>query len=146
MSRPALFLPAHAPRTPETLGMMNADAFAACKPGARLINASRGGIVDEDALLAALNTGTLDRAALDVLSTEPKIPLPLAGHRRTMLTPHIGGSTHEARTAIELETVQNIVSYLTQNRIVNGINAHYLPSDSFDALRPERQLAEYLAA
>lgn len=101
------------PLTDETRGLMNAERFAAMKPGAMLVNGSRGGVVDEAALLAALNSGRLRGAGLDVFATEP-LPLdsPLRTHPRVTPLPHIGSATHETRHAMAVLATSNLLQAL----------------------------------
>ena len=90
----------HLPLTPATKGLIGARELARMKPGAILLNTSRGGLVDEEALLAALDAGKLAGAALDVFETEPPRDSRLTSHRKVLATPHIGGSTEEAILAM----------------------------------------------
>lgn len=101
------------PLTDETRGLINAERFAAMKPGAMLINGSRGGVVDEAALLAALDSGHLRAAGLDVFATEP-LPLdsPLRTHPRVTPLPHIGSATHETRHAMAVLATSNLLQAL----------------------------------
>jgi phosphoglycerate dehydrogenase-like enzyme len=91
------YLSLHLPLTAETRGLVGAAQLARMKPGARLICAARGGVVDETALRAALDTGALTGAALDVFADEPPPPGSLAAHPRVVATPHIGAQTAEAQ-------------------------------------------------
>ena len=101
------------PLTDETRGLMNAERFAAMKPGALLVNGSRGGVVDEAALLASLDSGRLRGAGLDVFATEP-LPLdsPLRTHPRVTPLPHIGSATHETRHAMAVLATSNLLQAL----------------------------------
>ncbi|MGL6113100.1 MAG: NAD(P)-dependent oxidoreductase [Rubrivivax sp.] len=121
-----------APATPETENLMNADRFARMKPGAYFINASRGNLVDEAALLRALDSGHLAGCALDVGRAPDQMPSPaLARHARVIATPHIGGLTPPAVEHQALETVAQLLELL-QGRlpvgVVNADQAHRLAS------------------
>ena len=100
----------HVPITPETKGMIGAAQIARMPRGAILVNAARGGLVDEGALLAALESGALSGAALDVLADEPPKGSPLLGHPRVVVTPHIGAATVEAQEAVGEEIVKLILA------------------------------------
>lgn len=91
------FITMHIPLNATSKTMLNAEAFAKMKPGVRIICAARGGVIDEAALLAALESGQVAGAALDVFTTEPPGPSALAGHARVVCTPHIGAQTVEAQ-------------------------------------------------
>ncbi len=91
------FLTVHLPKTPDTIGLIGRVLLAKAKPGLRVLNTSRGGIVDEEALAAAIEAGTLGGAALDVFSTEPCTSSQLFGLERVVVTPHLGASTQEAQ-------------------------------------------------
>jgi phosphoglycerate dehydrogenase-like enzyme len=96
----------HIPLTPETKNILNTAAFEKMKPGVRIICAARGGVIDETALLAALQSGKVAGAALDVFTTEPPGKTELTSHPRVVGTPHIGAETNEAqvRAAIDIST------------------------------------------
>jgi D-3-phosphoglycerate dehydrogenase len=91
------FVTLHVAKTPETIGLIGKDLLAQAKPGIRIINVARGGIVDEEALAEALRTGQVAGAALDVFSTEPTTDSPLFGMPQVVVTPHLGASTREAQ-------------------------------------------------
>jgi D-3-phosphoglycerate dehydrogenase len=96
----------HAPMTPETKGMIGAAQLGRMPRGGILVNAARGGLVDEKALVAALESGALSGAALDVFGNEPPQGSPLTSHPRVILTPHIGAATREAQEAVGEEIVR----------------------------------------
>ena len=115
-----------APALPETAQLMNAEAFAAMKPGAYFVNASRGELVDEDALLAALHGGRLAGCAIDVGLAPDQTPSgALARHPRVIATPHIGGLTLPAIEHQALETVQQVSSLLHGQVPVGAVNAEH---------------------
>jgi D-3-phosphoglycerate dehydrogenase / 2-oxoglutarate reductase len=113
-----------APATAETAGLMNAQAFASMKRGAYFINASRGELVDEAALLAALDSGHLTGCALDVGSEADQMPsLILARHPKVIATPHIGGLTPEAIEHQSLQTVSQVAAILSGEIPEGAVNA-----------------------
>lgn len=117
----------HVPELPSTHGMMGAREIAAMKPGSILINASRGTVVDIDALASALREGKLLGAAIDVFPDEPKsnkdeFSSPLRGLDNAILTPHIGGSTMEAQANIGLEVAEKLVKYSDNGTTTSAVN------------------------
>ncbi len=117
----------HVPETPETHHMIGASQLARLKPGARLINASRGTVVDIDALVAALGSGHLAGAAVDVFPSEPKTAAdefisPLRGLDNVLLTPHIGGSTAEAQQNIGIEVAGKLIKYSNNGSTLGAVN------------------------
>jgi glyoxylate reductase len=98
----------HVPATPETRELMNRDRFAEMKPGAILINTSRGEVVSEPALLRALDEGRLWGAGLDVFAREPSVPAALVAHPRVVTLPHLGSATRETRRAMAALAVRNV--------------------------------------
>jgi phosphoglycerate dehydrogenase-like enzyme len=106
-----------APLTEATRGLMNAPRFAAMKPGAVFVNGARGALVDEPALVAALDSGHLHAAGLDVFATEPLPPdSPLRMHPRVTALPHIGSATHETRHAMARLAVDSLLAVLRGER------------------------------
>ena len=117
----------HVPETPETQGMMGAPQIADMKRGATLINASRGTVVDIDALVEALRAGRLSGAAIDVFPAEPKgagqtFESPLRALDNVLLTPHIGGSTAEAQQNIGIEVAGKLIKYSNNGSTVGAVN------------------------
>ena len=117
----------HVPETPQTAGMIGAAQLAAMKPGACLINASRGMVVDIEALAEALRCGRLAGAAIDVFPAEPKTAQeefisPLRGLDNALLTPHIGGSTEEAQQNIGLEVAGKLIKYSDNGSTLTAVN------------------------
>ncbi|MCA9577983.1 MAG: phosphoglycerate dehydrogenase [Polyangiales bacterium] len=141
------FITLHVPLTPETKDLFNAAAFAKMKTGAMLINAARGGIVDELALKDALESGKLGGAALDVFVKEP-IPAdhPLINVENALLTPHLGASTAEAQERVAVEIAQQVAEYLKDNVVKNAINVPALPAETAEQLQPYVDLAKQLGA
>ena len=138
-------LSVHAPKTPETTGLLDAAAFARCKPGLLLVNAARGGIVDETALLAALESGRVGGAALDVFATEPPASDdPLVAHPRVICTPHLGASTEQAQLNVAIQVAEQVRDYLRQGVIRNGVNVPSVSPEILEQIRPYLILGEKL--
>ncbi len=117
----------HVPETPQTLGMIGAEQFARMKPGVMLINASRGTVVDIQALVGALWSGQVAGAAIDVFPSEPKTTgeefvSPLRGFENVLLTPHVGGSTEEAQQSIGLEVAEKLIKYSNNGSTLTAVN------------------------
>ncbi len=108
------FVSIHTPLLPTTRGLFSDEEFAQMKPNARLICCARGGIIDEKALLRALESGRLSGAALDVFETEPPGQNPLFEHPRLIATPHLGAMTQEAQTKAAVEVAEQIVAILNR--------------------------------
>ncbi|NPA93122.1 MAG: hypothetical protein GXO56_05530 [Chloroflexi bacterium] len=102
----------HVPLTPNTRGMIGKEAFAKMKPGVFLICAARGGVIDEEALLEALESGQVGGAGLDVFATEPPGDSPLVRHPRVVATPHIGAQTKEAQTRVAEDIATEVLAAL----------------------------------
>ncbi|HCV8573078.1 TPA: phosphoglycerate dehydrogenase [Staphylococcus aureus] len=96
------FVTLHTPLTPKTKGLINADFFAKAKPSLQIINVARGGIIDEKALIKALDEGQISRAAIDVFEHEPATDSPLVAHDKIIVTPHLGASTVEAQEKVAI--------------------------------------------
>jgi D-3-phosphoglycerate dehydrogenase / 2-oxoglutarate reductase len=117
----------HVPETPQTQGMIGASQLARMKPGAHLINASRGTVVDIDALVDALRSGHLAGAAIDVFPAEPKAASdefvsPLRAFDNVILTPHVGGSTEEAQQNIGIEVAGKLIKYSNNGSTLSAVN------------------------
>jgi D-3-phosphoglycerate dehydrogenase len=117
----------HVPETPETRGMIGSDALAKMKKGALLLNASRGTVVDIDALARALESGSLGGAAIDVFPVEPKsndeeFVTPLRRFDNVILTPHVGGSTSEAQENIGVEVAEKLIRYSNNGSTLSAVN------------------------
>jgi D-3-phosphoglycerate dehydrogenase len=117
----------HVPETPQTFRMMGAAQFARMKKGARFINAARGTVVDVGALVAALKSGQLSAAAVDVFPEEPKSTdeeflSPLRDFDNVLLTPHIAGSTEEAQRNIGLEVAGKLIKYSNNGSTLTAVN------------------------
>ena len=114
----------HVPKTPETTGMLNAETFAKCRKGVYVVNAARGGIVHEAALVEACDSGRCGGAAIDVYDEEPPAKdSPLRGHPKILTTPHLGASTVEAQTAVSVDAAKACLQYLRGEGISGAVNA-----------------------
>jgi D-3-phosphoglycerate dehydrogenase / 2-oxoglutarate reductase len=143
--RDADFVTVHMPVTEQTRGMINAGAFAKMKPKVCLVNCARGEIIVENDLLAALDSGKVAAAALDVYSTEP-LPAEHAfrKHPGITLTPHLGASTLEAQEKCGLEVAEVIAGYLLTGEVRNAVNLPYLDAKTYEQVRPYLVLGEKL--
>jgi D-3-phosphoglycerate dehydrogenase len=113
------YISLHVPLIPQTRHMLNADTFAKCRKGVKIINVARGGTIDESALLAALESGQCGGAALDVFETEPPTDNVLIAHPKLLATPHLGASTREAQSKVATEISYQFVD-LTKGKSVPG--------------------------
>jgi D-3-phosphoglycerate dehydrogenase len=118
----------HVPFTEETKNLIGEGELARMKPGALLVNCARGGVVDEGALLAALEAGKLGGAAVDVFAEEPPTDWRLATHARVVATPHIGAQTVEAQERISLETTRMVLAALEGSLSVSAVNLPFRPA------------------
>lgn len=139
------FLTIHTPVTDETRGILGKEAFAKMTKGVRVVNCARGGLVDEGALLDAIENGTVAAAALDVFSTEP-LPAdsPLLGNPRIITTPHLGASTTEAQEGVALTVAEQMRDYLLTGTLRGAVNAPSMAAAEVEALQPFIDLAERL--
>ncbi len=136
------FLTVHLPKTPETVGLIGAAQLALMKPTARLINAARGGIVQEQALAQAISSGRLAGAGLDVFSSEPMTDSPLFGLPGVVVTPHLGASTDEAQEKAGVSVAQSVRLALAGDLVPDAVNVS--GAGVADELRPVIPLAETL--
>jgi len=121
------------PKTETTSGMLDEAGFAKAKPGILVINAARGGIVDEKALLKAIESGQCGGAALDVYEQEPPpTDSPLRNHPKILTTPHLGASTVEAQEAVAVDACRALVTYLRGEGMIGAVNAGGLNLDLTD--------------
>lgn len=113
----------HCPLTDETRHLINRDTLQQMKQGAILINTARGPVVEESALTAALKQGVIAAAGLDVYEFEPRVSGELCSLKNTVLIPHLGTATHEARNAMGKRVIDNIISYLKTGRVPDEVRA-----------------------
>lgn len=136
----------HVPMTDKTRNILSAEALAKTKPGVRIINCARGGLVDEVALRKALESGHVAGAAFDVFVTEPATENPLFGHPNVICTPHLGASTNEAQENVALQVAEQMSDYLLQGAITNAVNFPSISADEAPRLKPFVALAEKLGS
>jgi D-3-phosphoglycerate dehydrogenase len=146
MLRRADFISLHAPLTEKTRNILDARALAAAKRGVRIVNCARGGLVDEDALRAALDSGHVAGAAFDVFSIEPAVENPLFGHPNVVCTPHLGASTMEAQENVALQIAEQMSDYLLRGAISNAVNFPSITAEEAPRLKPFIKLAEQLGS
>jgi len=136
----------HVPRTDETFHMIDAAAIDKMKRGVRIINCARGGLIDEAALLDALESGHVAGAALDVYETEPPTDFSLVNHPRVVATPHLGASTREAQVRVGTEIAEKIKGYLADGLILDAVNFPSLDRETSAVVGPVMDLAERLGS
>ncbi len=135
----------HVPRTKETTGLLGREAFARAKPGVLIINAARGGIVDEEALLAALDSGQVGGAGLDVFVEEPPpADHPLVSHERVICTPHLGASTEQAQLNVSVAVAEQVRDFLLEGAVRNAVNVPSVSPELLEQVRPYLTLGEKL--
>lgn len=134
----------HCPVTETTRNLFNAERFARMKKGAFFINCARGTLVDEAALVAALDSKHLAGAALDVYVNEPPQGSPVLGHERIVMTPHLGASTHEAQAAVGVEIVRQVMTFLRTGEAINAVNLPRISGESLRKLNPWQILGRKL--
>jgi D-3-phosphoglycerate dehydrogenase len=136
------FVTVHLPKTPETIGLIGAAVLAKAKPGLRIVNTARGGIVDEAALAEAIRAGVIAGAAIDVFAKEPTTESPLFGLPSVVVTPHLGASTVEAQDKAGNTIAEQVVLALNGDFVPFAVNV--AASEAAETLRPYLPLAERL--
>lgn len=136
----------HCPLMDKTRNLIDAVRLAKMKPGARLINCARGGLVDEAALCDALASGHLAGAALDVFAVEPPKGSPLLSLDNVVLTPHLGASTEEAQQAVSIKIAETISAFLTTGVAADAVNLPRVPAEQQSRAQPYLGLARALGA
>jgi D-3-phosphoglycerate dehydrogenase / 2-oxoglutarate reductase len=140
------FISLHTPLTEKTKNILDARALAATKKGVRIINCARGGLVDEVALRAALDSGHVAGAAFDVFTEEPATNNVLFGHPNVVCTPHLGAATSEAQENVALQIAEQMSDYLLRGAISNAVNFPSITAEEAPRLRPFIELAEKLGS
>ncbi len=140
------FITLHTPLTDQTRNILSRENLAKTKPGVRIINCARGGLIDEAALKDALDSGHVAGAALDVFQTEPAKESPLFGTPNFICTPHLGASTNEAQVNVALQVAEQMADYLVSGGVTNALNMPSLSAEEAPKLKPYMALAERLGS
>jgi D-3-phosphoglycerate dehydrogenase len=140
------FITLHTPLTEKTKNIIGAAALAKVKKGVRIVNCARGGLVDEGALRAALDSGQVAGAAFDVFTQEPASENPLFGHPNVVCTPHLGAATTEAQENVALQIADQMSEYLLRGAISNAVNFPSITAEEAPKLKPFIALAERLGS
>ncbi len=136
----------HTPLTEATRNILSAEAIAQCKRGVRIVNCARGGLVDETALAAALQSGQVAGAALDVFETEPATASPLFALDNVVCTPHLGAATTEAQENVALQVAEQMAEFLLTGAVTNALNMPSVSAEDAPRLRPYMELCRLLGA
>lgn len=140
------FITLHVPMTEQTKNILSRDALAKTKPGVRIINCARGGLVDEQALADALKSGHVAGAGFDVFTVEPAKENPLFGLPNVVVTPHLGASTAEAQENVALQVAEQMSDYLLTGAVSNALNMPSVTADEARVMGPWIKLAGHLGA
>ncbi|HBT19778.1 MAG TPA: phosphoglycerate dehydrogenase [Peptococcaceae bacterium] len=135
------FITIHLPLNDDTRHLIDKDAIAVMKPGVRIINVARGGIVDEEALYEALKEGKVAGAAIDVFENEPRTDSPLFELKNVVVTPHLGASTKEAQINVAVDVAKDIVRYYKGEAVKNAVNAPSVSPEVMERLNPYLELS-----
>ena len=140
------FITLHTPMTDQTRGILNAESLAKCKKGVRIINCARGGLVVEEDLKAAIDSGHVAGAAFDVFVNEPAKENVLFGTDNVVTTPHLGAATEEAQENVALQIADQISDYLLTGAVSNALNMPSISAEEAPRLKPFMGLAEQLGS
>ncbi len=140
------FITLHTPLTEKTKNIIDAAAIAKMRDGVRIINCARGGLVDEEALAAAIKSGKVGGAGVDVFVTEPAESSPLFGLPNVVCTPHLGASTTEAQENVALQVAEQMSDYLVNGAVSNALNMPSISAEEAPRLKPFIKLAENLGS
>ncbi len=140
------FITIHVPKNEHTAGLINKNTIATMKDGVRIINCARGGIIIEDDLKAALDSGKVAGAALDVFDVEPAKDNPLFGHENLVCTPHLGAATTEAQFNVAIQVAEQMSDYLVNGAVSNALNMPSISAEDAPRLKPYMKLAEQLGS
>ena len=140
------FITLHVPYTDQTANILSAEAIAKTKPGVRIINCARGGLVDEEALAAALKSGHVAGAAFDVFKEEPATENPLFNLPNVVCTPHLGAATTEAQENVALQVAEQMSDYLLTGAVSNALNMPSVTAEEAKVMGPWLKLSGHLGA
>ena len=140
------YITIHVPKLKNTIGFINRQAFEKMKDGVMIVNCARGGIVDEKDLYAAMKSGKVAGAALDVFETEPPGDSPLFEFDRFICTPHLGASTQEAQTNVATAVAEQIIAYLQTGTIINAVNVPSVTGELLEKLQPYLSIGDKLGS
>ncbi len=140
------FITLHTPLTEQTKNILDKKAFAKCKKGVRVINCARGGLIVEEDLKEALESGQVGGAGLDVFAVEPAKDNPLFALEQVICTPHLGASTTEAQENVALQVAEQISDFLNSGAVVNALNMPSLSAEDAPKLKPYLKLAEQIGS
>src|SRR5208283_5462932 len=140
------FITLHTPLTDATRNLIDAKAIAKMKKGVRIINCARGGLIVEADLKAALDSGQVAGAAIDVFPVEPAKENILFGNEKIIATPHLGASTNEAQENVALQVAEQMADFLMTGAVVNALNMPSLSAEEAKRLKPYMKLAEQLGS
>jgi D-3-phosphoglycerate dehydrogenase len=140
------FITLHVPKTEQTNNILNAEAIAKLKPGVRVINCARGGLVDEAALAEALRSGHVAGAAFDVFEVEPATDSPLFKLPNVVCTPHLGAATTEAQENVAVQVAEQMSDYLLTGAVTNALNMPSVTAEEAKTMGPWLALAGHLGA
>jgi len=144
--RRADFITLHVPKTEQTANMISSERIAMMKPGVRIINCARGGLVDEESLAAALKSGHVAGAAFDVFSVEPAKDNPLFNLPNVVVTPHLGAATTEAQENVALQVADQMSNYLLTGAVENALNMPSVTAEEAKVIGPWVKLAGHLGS
>jgi D-3-phosphoglycerate dehydrogenase / 2-oxoglutarate reductase len=136
----------HTPMTESTRGILNRETIAQCKPGVRIVNCARGGLVVEEDLRVALDSGHVAGAAFDVFVEEPAKNNILFGHENFIATPHLGASTEEAQENVAVQVAEQLADFLIAGAVSNAINMPSVTAEEAPRLKPYLKLAQQLGS
>ena len=140
------YISLHLSLNPETAGFINAETISKMRDGVCIINCARGGLIETAALEAAVSSGKVRGAALDVYEEEPPGNSPLFAHQQVVATPHIGGSTAEAQVKVGIKIAAQVRDFLKSGVVVNAVNTPSVTADQYGRLAPYMRLAERLGS